>query len=75
MDREQSQVTVIDFNLTRDHIEEAPRSNFDIFREDIHHILPPRRRGMTVTSCCSSWMIDEDFILGLNVSGYLSSLI
>ncbi|KAJ3558537.1 hypothetical protein NP233_g11490 [Leucocoprinus birnbaumii] len=61
-------VAILDFNLVRDPIAERS-SNFDLFTEDIRHILPPRTQAFLVNSRCTSWMIDEDYILGLDTEG------
>ncbi|KXN87050.1 hypothetical protein AN958_09396 [Leucoagaricus sp. SymC.cos] len=70
MDPELAKVGIFDFNLGHVPIEEGKTSTFGLFRDEIHHILPPRRRTMFVKKGCASLMVDEDYILGLNTNEY-----
>lgn len=49
----------------------APTSDYDLFETPIDHILPPMKWALSLKTSCASFMIDEDFILGLQV-GLLS---
>jgi hypothetical protein len=75
MDVDHGHVAVFDFHLERDPIQDGPKLNFGLFTEDIVHILPPRRRTLSFETTCTSFMVDEDLILGLNVSGISRELV
>lgn len=66
-DAENRRVRILDFNLHWGPIKEAEPKTFDLFMPPIRFIYPPRSRMLAVKSSCTSWMIDEDYILGLGV--------
>jgi len=71
-DPENRKVQIFDFNLIRGPIREAGPQSFGLFMPAIRHIFPSRSRMLEVKSSCTSWMIDEDYILGLDVCPFCS---
>jgi len=70
-DAENRKVRILDFNLHWGPIKEVEPKTFDLFMSPIQFIYPPRSRMLEVKSSCTSWMIDEDYILGLGVGVFL----
>lgn len=73
LDAEQWDVVILDFNKNQGPPQDAPASNFEVFREPIAHIMPTKRWPLLFRTSCNSFMIDEDFVLGLEVSTHSHS--
>lgn len=66
-DDERRSITILDFNTNLAPFQDDVGNDFNIYCQPLRHILLPRRWTLALKTTCSSFLIGEDFVLGLRV--------